>query len=203
MSNQVFNIPNEKTYNLLMNRRSVVAKQMADPGPDDESVCKILAAGMRVPDHGKLAPWRFIVLRGTEREAFGTLIAAALRLENKASSSTAEKMKGYATQGPVLVIAISTVQDHPVIPAWEQKLSMGAACQNMLVAATALGFAGQWLTGWAAYSPTVATGLGLTLTERIAGLMFFGHAGEAPTDRKRPVFDDHVTWGFPKVEGAV
>lgn len=201
MSEQKFNVPNSETYNLLMNRRSVVAKKMVGPGPDTDSIKQILAAGMRVPDHGKLAPWRFIVLRGDERKRLGDLIAEALVIENESSESVAEKMKGYATQGPVLVIAVSCIVDHPVIPAWEQELSAGASCQNMLVAATALGFASQWLTGWAAFSPTVMKGLGLTENERISGLMFFGNHGEEPTDRKRPIFDEQVTWGFPSDSG--
>lgn len=198
MSEQKFNTPNPETYDLLMNRRSVVAKAMQGPGPDDAVIKQILAAGMRVPDHGKLAPWRFIVLRGEEREKLGELIAKALIEENETSEKIAEKMKGYATQGPVLVVAVSCVQDHPVIPVWEQELSAGAACQNMLVAATALGYASQWLTGWAAFSPAVMKGLKLAEGERIAGLMFFGDHGDEPTDRKRPVFDKQVSWGFPE-----
>lgn len=200
MSEQKFNVPNDETYNLLMNRRSVVAKMMADPGPDTDSIKQILSAGMRVPDHGKLAPWRFIVLTGDDRAHFGNLIAKALIEENETSATVAEKMKGYATQGPVLIIAVSRVIDHPVIPKWEQELSAGAACQNMLVAATALGFASQWLTGWAAFSPAVMKGLGLNENERIAGLMFFGNHGEEPTDRRRPIFEEQVTWGFPAVD---
>lgn len=185
-----------------MNRRSVVAKKMIGPGPDTDSIKQILAAGMRVPDHGKLAPWHFIVLTGDERSHLGDLIAKALVEENETSETVAEKMKGYATQGPVLIIAVSRVIDHAVIPRWEQELSAGAACQNMLVAATALGFASQWLTGWAAFSKHVHKGLGLKEGERIAGLMFFGNHGEEPTDRRRPIFDEQVSWGFPKIEAA-
>ncbi len=203
MSEHKFNVPNSATYNLLMNRRSVVAKKMVGPGPDTDSIKQILAAGMRVPDHGKLAPWRFIVLTGSERNLLGDLIAKALVEENETSETVAEKMKGYATQGPVLVIAVSRVIEHPIIPKWEQELSAGAACQNMLVAATALGFASQWLTGWAAFSKHVHEGLHLADGERIAGLMFFGNHGEEPTDRKRPVFEDQVSWGFPKTEAEV
>ncbi len=89
-----------------------------------------------------------------------------------------------------------------LFPVWEQELSAGASCQNMLVAATALGFASQWLTGWAAFSPAVMKGLGLGEGERIAGLMFFGNHGEEPTDRRRPVFDEQVSWGFPEGEAS-
>jgi nitroreductase len=192
-----FNTPNPATYDLLMKRRSDKAKDMTGPGPDREAMEKILAAGMRVPDHGKLEPWRFLVLEGAEREKLGNLIAAALVTENETNPNTAEKMKGYATQGPVLVVAISSPSNARPIPLLEQEMSAGAACQNMLVAATALGYASQWLTGWASFSPTVAKGLGLTDDEKIVGLLFFGNHGEEPAERPRPDMAEHVTWGFP------
>lgn len=194
-----FNTPNKETYDLLMNRRSIVARDMTGPGPDRDDLKKILAAGMRVPDHGKLAPWRFIVLEGEEREKLGNLIAEALIAENNTSDSVAEKMKGYASQGPVLVVTVfSPTPNHAVIPMWEQELSAGASCQNMLVAATALGYASQWLTGWGAFSAHVMKGLGLESHERISGLLFFGHQAKEPTDRARPVVEDHIHWGFPE-----
>ncbi len=194
-----FNTPNEATYDLLMNRRSVKAKDMVGPGPDKGAMEKILAAGMRVPDHGKLHPWRFLVLTDAEREKLGNLIAEGLVIEDERDPRIAEKMKGYASQGPVLVVAISRVDATSHIPVFEQELSAGAACQNMLVAATALGYASQWLTGWAAYSKTVANGLGLKEGERIAGFLFFGGHDREPTERPRPEFEAHVEWGVPQV----
>ncbi len=181
-----------------MRRRSVKARDMVGPGPDRETLEKILSAGMRVPDHGKLTPWRFIVLEGAAREQLGDLISEALVAENNASENIAEKMKGYATQGPTLVIAIHSPSTARPIPAYEQMLSTGAACQNILVAATALGIAGQWLTGWAATSKTVASGLGLAGDEQIAGFLFFGSQSEEPTERPRPSLEDRVVWGFPE-----
>ncbi|MFC3052482.1 nitroreductase family protein [Kordiimonas pumila] len=198
-----FNTPNPATYDLLMKRRSVVARDMVGPGPDDTDLKKILEAGMRVPDHGKLAPWRFIVLRGAEREKLGDLIAEALKAESDTSEKTAEKMKDYASQGPVLVVSIFSPQPlHPAIPYWEQQLSAGASCQNMLIAATALGYASQWLTGWGAFSRHVMNGLGLNDDECISGLMFFGHQAIEPTERARPDVDKHIIWGFPEGAGA-
>ena len=199
MTETPFNTPNSATYDLLMTRRSVKAKDMDGPGPNREVMEKIIRAGLRVPDHGKLAPWRFVVLEGTEREKLGDAIASALIAEQETSEKVAEKMKGYATQGPVLVVAIYSPNDARPIPEWEQKLSTGAACQNMLIAATALGYASQWLTGWGSYSPSVCNALGMSEQERIAGFLFFGHHGECmTTERPRPNFDDHVTWGWPK-----
>lgn len=192
------NPANSETYDLLMQRRSVKTRDMQGPGPDRTVMTKILAAGMRVPDHGMLTPWRFIVLEGAEREKLGDIIVAALISEKETSEKIAEKMKNYATQAPTLVIAISNPGTERPIPEWEQHLSVGAACQNMLVAATALGFAGQWLTGWASYSPTVCTALGMGPNEKIAGFMFFGHHGdEQPAERARPQLDNHVIWGWP------
>ncbi len=195
-----FNTPNLETFKLLAKRRSVKARDMVGDGPNNEDLKNILQVSMRVPDHGKLAPWRFIVLRGDEKEKLGDLIAAALQDENDASETVAEKMKGYATQGPVLVIAVFSPSNARPIPIWEQWLSTGAACQNMLIAATALGYASQWLTGWAATSRFVARGLGLCEHEQIAGFMFLGdHPDKQPTERPRPEFEKQVTFGFPKV----
>ena len=198
---QTFNPPCDHTYDLLMRRRSVKTRDMRAPGPDDTVVTKILAAGMRVPDHGKIAPWRFIVLRGDDRAKLGDVIATSLVAENETSEKIADKMRGYATQAPVLIVAVSCPSGDRPIPLWEQELSSGAACQNMLIAATALGFASQWLTGWASYSPGVCRGLGLTTDEKIAGFMFFGnHADGEPTERPRPDPAAHTRWGYPDSE---
>lgn len=200
MADTSFNTPNAATYDLLMTRRSVKSRDMQGPGPDRAMLEKILAAGIRVPDHGKLAPWRFVVLEGEAREKLGDAICAALVKEQETSEKTAERMKGYATQGPVLVVAVFSPKFHPAIPEWEQQLSTGAACQNMLIAATALGVAAQWLTGWGSYSPSVRDELKMAANERIAGFLFFGnHGPDQPTERPRPNIEDHVTWGWPEL----
>lgn len=197
MAKTAFNQPNASAYETLMTRRSVKARDMQGPGPDRDAMEKILTAGLRVPDHGKLAPWRFVVLEGDARCMLGEAIARALVDEQETSERIAEKMKGYATQGPVLVVAIYSPKDDRPIPEWEQMLSTGAACQNMLIAATALGYAVQWLTGWGSYSPSVCKALGMNDQEKIAGFLFFGNHGEAPDERPRPALADHVTWGWP------
>lgn len=193
----ILNQGNLKTLDVLMSRRSVKARDMVGPGPDEETLRKILKTALRVPDHGKLTPWRFIVLQGEDREKLGCLIADALIAENNTSENVAEKMKGYATQGPTLVIAIFSPSNERPIPVWEQWLSMGAACQNMLIAATALNVASQWLTGWASTSRTVANGLGLDKEEQIAGFLFFGTQKSPPEERPRPTFEDRITFGIP------
>ena len=141
-----FNPSSDDTLKLLLNRRSVKAKAMVEPGPDKAQLTEILKAAMRVPDHGKLSPWRFIVLSGEDREKLGSLITKGLKSEGEVSEKVADKMAGYATQGPILIVAISSPVEHRAIPPFEQQLSMGAACQNLLVAAHAQGFVGQWLT---------------------------------------------------------
>ena len=193
-----FNTPNTDVYDFLMNRRSVKTRDMAGPGPDRATIDKILRAASRVPDHGKLAPWRFIVLEGDDRERLGALIADALIRENETSETIAEKMKGYATQTETLIVAVSSPNPDSAVPQWEQVLSAGAACQNLLIAAGALGYAAQWLTGWSSYSPLVTQGLGLSPIEKIAGYIFLGQQTRTPSERPRPVLDDIVTYGWPK-----
>ena len=197
MANKPFNTPSDEAYDLLMNRRSVKTRDMRDPGPDRQALEKILAAGMRVPDHGKLAPWRFVVLTGDDRVQLGKVISDGLIAEWETSEKTAEKMSGYATQSPALIVAVYSPNESRPIPEWEQQLSTGAACQNMIVAATALGYAAQWLTGWASYSKYVAKALRMTSQEKIAGFLFFGSHSRQPTERPRPDPADHVTWGWP------
>lgn len=191
-----FNISNPQTLTLLNARRSVKGKAMVEPGPDSDQLKQILSAAMRVPDHGKLSPWRFIVLEDDDRIKLGALISKGLKGEGDVSPKVCEKMAGYATQGPTLIIAISSPVEHRAIPPFEQQLSMGAACQTLLIAAHALGFVGQWLTGWAATSKTVRAGLDIKSHEKIAGFIFLGSQGNEPSERPRPNFDDVVKWGL-------
>lgn len=198
MATPTFNKPNPATYDLLMTRRSVRTREMAGPGPDRATIEKILAAGMRVPDHGKLAPWRFIVLEGEAREKLGKAISDGMIAEFESNPKTAEKMSGYATQAPTLIVAIYSPNTDRPIPEWEQQLSTGAACQNMMIAATALGYGAQWLTGWASYSKYVTRALKMASQEKIAGFIFFGEHTCQPAERPRPNPEDHITWGWPK-----
>ena len=195
--NKEFNKPNPETLDLLQSRRSVKARQMVDPGPAGEALENILQAGLRVPDHGKLGPWQFIVVEGDARQKLGAKIASCYREEDdKPSESVARMMAEFPAQAPVLVVVASCLKDRKPIPEWEQILSAGAACQNMLVAAHAQGFVGQWLTGWAAYSPGVRNVLELGPDDRVAGFLFMGsHNGEL-SERHRAEYADVVrSWG--------
>jgi nitroreductase len=150
--------------------------RLADPGPDAQSLDRILAAGLRAPDHGHLRPWRFFVIRGEARRRFGDLLAESLgrRIrDTTAASLDAERAK--ALRAPVIVVVAVTPRDTQRIPAVEQVLSAGAAAQNMLIAAHALGYGAFWRTGAAAYDPVLAAGLGLAGEDSIAGFIYIGN----------------------------
>lgn len=178
---------------LLLQRRSV--KLLAEPGPSPEQLETILTAAVRVPDHKGLAPWRFVVFEGAARERFGAVLADVLAREDKEPPSPVrlDTERQRLMGAPVTVAVISRVKDVPGAPEWEQVLSSGAACQNLVIAANALGFGVNWVTRWFAYSPGVRAHLGLAPEERIAGFIHIGTARERQPDRKRPALGDVVT----------
>ena len=182
------------TIDLLLTRRSVKAAMLTEPGPTPEHLETILRAGMRVPDHGKLAPWRFVVIEGKAREAFGDLLAD-IYLRNNPDARVAQLQfnRDLALRAPVIVAVISKRLMGQKIPVWEQELSSAAACQNMLIAATALGYGCQWLTEWPAYDAEVQEALGGGEDDRIAGFLYFGTASEKPDERPRPEYNDIVS----------
>lgn len=188
-----FNRRDKDFLDLLLSRRSAKAKMMHGPGPTDDELQQILSAGMRVPDHGKLAPWRFIVFKGQAQEDFGDLILAAYeKEETHKSEAIFAKISGFPSQAPVMIAVTSDLKDSRPIPEIEQRLSAGAACQNILLAATALGYAVNWLTGWSAASPGVKKALDVKEDDHIAGFIFIGNSDQELTERPRPDFDDVV-----------
>ncbi len=193
----------EDLAQFLLRRRSSTAKCLGAPGPSPEQISHILAAGARVPDHGKLSPWRFILFEGEDRAAFGRVIGEAFDRANPeapADQRTAERDRFM--RAPLVIAVISKPVIPHKIPEWEQLLSAGAVCQTMLIAGQALGFAGQWLTEWYAYDKTVLTALGLQPTERVAGYLYFGTAKEAPRERVRPDLNDLVSRWAPQAQKA-
>ena len=168
----------------LATRRSGKPRDLATPGPDASQLDRILAVATRTPDHGKLAPWRFVVI--DDRDAFAALLRRAFLAERpETKDADLATVEQFAHQAPVLVVVLSSpVADSP-IPRWEQELSAGAACMNLLHAAHASGFAGGWLTGWAAYSDGVRDAFGAA-PERIAGFIFLGTPGAPLSERPRP-----------------
>ena len=140
----------------------------------------------RVPDHGKLAPWRFILFEGEERAKFGNILRKVTQAENAdAPEELLDFEQARFTRAPLVVAVISRVTEKHKIPVWEQQLSAGAVCQNMLIAASAMGFAAQWLTEWYAFDETVKQAMGLLPGERVAGFIYIGTAKEQPRERPR------------------
>lgn len=177
---------------LLRTRRSGKPRDMIAPGPDQQQLRTILEAAIRVPDHGKLSPWLFVIIAPEQRDRLAALIVDAYRTEKPdAGRLEIEAMVAFAHQAPTIVVALSTPAVGSKIPLWEQQLSAGAACMNALTAAHALGFVGSWLTGWPAYSDAVRDAFGDS-NARIAGFLFIGTPGRELDERPRPVYEDVV-----------
>ncbi len=176
-----------ETLKLLETRRSVLALNMSDPGPSADEVDLLLRVGSRVPDHGKLAPWRYVLFDGDARAQFGQVLKQAFVEDHPdAEQERIDFEENRFLRAPLIIAVISTAEPHVKIPEWEQILSAGAVCQSILVAATAMGYASQWLTEWYGYDRRACEALGLTDSERVAGFIYVGTAKEPPTERTRP-----------------
>jgi nitroreductase len=172
---------------LLRTRRSASAKAMGEPGPSGAELDQLIAIATRVPDHGKLAPWRFIVFEGSARARFGEILARRYRaLHPGMSEATIDFERARFLRAPVIVGVVSRAGPHPKIPEWEQVLSSGAVCQTLLIAAIAMGYGAQWITEWCAYDAEIAKVLGLAPHERISGFLYLGTATEPALERERP-----------------
>lgn len=180
---------------LLTTRRSAKARDLIAPGPDPRELKQILTVAARTPDHGKLAPWRFVVVPSDARDALATALIAAYRAERpEAGRLEVEAIDAFARQAPTLVVVLASPRVQSHIPLWEQELSVGAAVMNLAHGAHALGFAACWLTGWAAFSEQVRDLFGVA-PERIAAFMFIGTPGKPLEERPRPALDQLVsTW---------
>jgi nitroreductase len=178
----------------LLQRRSVPPRWLSEPGPSEQEVETLLKVASRVPDHGKLVPWRFILIQGEGRSRLGEVLASAFQADNPGAGVeqiTVERER--FTHAPLVIAVVSRVVPHVKIPDWEQMLSAGAVCMNLLNGATALGYGASWLSGWAAFDRRVLDALGLKPYERIAGFVHIGTAKETPADRDRPILADIVT----------
>jgi nitroreductase len=182
------------TLALLKLRRSAPPQFLSAPGPDAAQLDQLLTIAARVPDHGKLAPWRFIVFEGEGRDKAGEIVASAFKSRNP--DADAEKVafeRNRLRQAPLIVAVVSKAATHPKIPIWEQQLSAGAVCMNLLVAANAMGFGACWLTNWFAFDTAVLSAFGLREDERIAGFIHIGSSEAVLADRERPVLADIVS----------
>lgn len=177
-----------ETLELLLTRRSVKAMMLAEPGPTPDQLTTILTVAARVPDHKKLVPWRFIVFEGEARANFGRVLLETCAAEEKEPPSAArlEIERTRLLRAPTVVAVISSATPNPGAPEWEQVLSCGAACQNLCLAANAMGFGTCWITEWYAYSSGVRSALDLAGNEKVAGFIYIGTARDRQPDRERP-----------------
>ncbi|WP_404339970.1 nitroreductase [Sphingomonas sp. MMS12-HWE2-04] len=182
---------------LLKTRRSGKPRDLIGPGPSREQLRDMVAIAARTPDHGKLAPWRFVIVPDEHRPALALKLVEILRAEKPdASARDEEAAAQFVTQAPALVVVLSAPEHGHKVPVWEQELSAGAACMNLLHAAHAMGFAGGWLSGWAAYSDRVRDLFG-TASQRIAGFVFIGTPARPLEERPRGDLDAIVTTWNP------
>jgi nitroreductase len=178
----------------MKTRRSVKPREMGGPGPSTGELETILTIGARVPDHGKLAPWRFIVFEGDARARAGEAIAKVFSDKHPdAAEADIAVEKSRLMEAPLVVAVVSSPKEHPKVPLWEQQLSAGASAMNIVAAATALGYGANWLSGWIAYDRDVLAALGLKPDERLAGFVHIGTRVKPVEDRPRPELSEIVT----------
>jgi len=189
-----FDAGSPETLEFLRKRRSHPSVTMTEPGPDEAQIRDILTIAARVPDHGKLAPWRFVLYRAEQGERIGAFLAALYERKNgPLGDEQRNKELTRFKRGPVVVGVLSRAADHAKIPLWEQELSAGAVCMNLVTAAAASGFASQWLTEWFAFDEEAARYLGAGEGERFAGFVHIGTPSQPPVERPRPELSDLIT----------
>lgn len=186
--------PMPDALDLLQHRRSPRVTDLAEPGPSEPELAQILTIAARVPDHGKLVPWRFVVLAGDGRKRMADTLAARLRAANPpAAEDDVNKEHSRFLNSPVIVAVVSRTAKHPKIPEWEQFLSAGAVAMNMLHAAGALGYGAVWLTGPFAYERGCMDALGLAPHEKLVAFVHLGTSRQPQEERPRPALADVVT----------
>ncbi len=179
---------------LLKTRRSVKPMELTGPAPSAAEIDTLLGIASRVPDHGKLTPWRFIVFEGEARRAAGETIADVFSANRAdATPEQIEFERNRLARAPLVIAVVSRAAPHAKIPEWEQELSAGAATMSLVMAAHAMGYAASWITEWYAYDRRVLDGLGLAENERIAGFVHIGKPAKPPEDRERPALETIVT----------
>ena len=187
-------MPMPDALQLLKTRRSIKPIELAGPAPSAAEIETLLTVASRVPDHGKLVPWRFIIFEGDGRLAAGEAIVAGFRTKYpEAKPEHVEVERARLARAPLVIAVVSRAAPHVKIPEWEQVLSAGAAAMNLVTAAHALGFAANWITEWYAYDRRVLDALGLSPHEKIAGFVHIGRPVKPPEDRPRPPLSDIVT----------
>lgn len=191
--------PSAEARRMLALRRSGGKQALASPGPCASELDELIRVAARVPDHRRVEPWRVILLEGDARHAFGARLAEICQTARPgAAADDIENARALPLRAPVIAVMVSSPDHDHKTPVWEQELSVGALCQNLLLAANAAGWSGVWLTEWIAYDAEVAAELGLAAHERIAGFIYLGTATAAPPERPRPDMTRKVTrWSAP------
>jgi nitroreductase len=176
----------------LWNRRSAPAPTLAEPGPSEDEIALLIRIGFRVPDHGKIGPWRIVrfTAEAKARLVEGLRGLAATQSDPKKAEGALMKL---SLPPEALMVVSSPIQPHQ-IPLWEQQLSAAAICQNLLIAAGAMGYGANWITDWYAYDPAAKALLGLKDGENVAGFIYLGTPSEAPLERDRPDYQARVSW---------
>jgi nitroreductase len=178
---------------LLQNRRSVLAKNLSEPGPDKQQLETILSIAARVPDHRKLEPWRFIVIEGDSRKKLGEKFCDIRLKQCELNRQQIAVEKNRYNHAPAVIVVVFTPVEHKT-PVFEQLLSCGAVCQHINLASLALGFSSQWVTNWCSFDKSAQRELGLLPHESIAGFIHIGTADCIPQDRKRPELTEKVSY---------
>jgi nitroreductase len=180
---------------LLKTRRSPRISDLTEPGPNTAELETLLTVAARVPDHGKLVPWRFVVMQGDKKKQIAEALIPIFRASHpEATEDQIRKEPERFLHSPVIVAVISRAGPHARIPEWEQVLSAGAACMNLVIAAHALGFGANWVSGWAAYERPALDLIGVSLDERVAGYVHIGSIKGIQEERPRPALKDIVTY---------
>ncbi len=179
---------------LLKSRRSVKPIELGEPGPTPADIETLLTIASRVPDHGKLTPWRFILFEGQARRRIGDVIAEAFAADRAdATPDQIDFERNRLARAPLVIAVVSRAGPHVKIPEWEQVLSAGAAAMNLVTAAHALGYAASWISEWYAYDARILKAIGLAEGERIAGFVHIGTPLRPPEDRPRPALTEIVS----------
>jgi nitroreductase len=178
----------------LKSRKSASAKSMGGPGPSAAQLEEILQVAVRVPDHGKLNPWRVIVFEGAARGEVGKLFATRwAELHPEHGEESLAFQQGLFMRAPLVIAVVSTAAVHAKIPVWEQQMSSAAVCYNIVLAAQALGFDAQWQTDWVAYDAGAKEAMGIAVAENVSGVIYIGTSTVALEDRPRPDVSALVT----------
>ena len=183
----------------MLGRRTVPQVKMAEPGPDEAQLRRMLEAGAAAPDHGKLRPFRFLVVRGEARARLGQLFAEAAAADPAVSAGELDKHRSGPLRAPLIVVVVARIDRRQgKIPEIEQVAAASAAAQNILLAAHAMGFAGKWSTGRNAYDPAIKAGLGVEPADHIVGYLYIGSYGAAQEPSPRPALAEVVSeWSAP------